>query len=300
MYSFVGGVAIAMLPSLYLFAMRPDSYVFDNLGYHAIRSAGGLFGHLDEKIGTLILATMLGPPGNGLQMGVLLLLYVVAVVKIRCVTGSLAFQLGAALGIISLLPTPAYLQYWCVVIPFLVVAVVCAGNAFLVSRSRRSSLRVVLAGMALFAIYLAAPIGDYETVVMRGNGIGLPNEPAVNWKPETVAAVSKTIDKLAVRGEEVVSFWPGYVIASKASEMPGLENDSGLACSRVLTSAQRSRYHIVSRDDIEAQITARVPRIVVLGNQEYIHQRKEPYESVLVHSGYHVAAVIGDTAVYTL
>ncbi len=297
---FLAGIAVAVLPSLYLFSLRADSYLFNNLGYHAIRSPGGLIGNVDQKLGAVLLAAILGPPGNGPQLGLLLVIYLFAIVKTGKATAALPFQMGATLAVISLLPTPAYLQYWCVVIPFVVVAAVCAGSNFIDSLPRRPSLTVGLAAAALLTIYVCAPIGEYRRFLIRGNGIGLPIEPAVNWKPDTIAGVSKAIDKLAVPGERVMSFWPGYMLTSKASEFPGMENDSGLACSALLSAAQQAKYHIASRPQIEAELAAHKVRIVVLGNQEYLNLHKQPYAAVLLRSGYHVAAVIGDTSIYTL
>ena len=49
------------------------------------------------------------------------------------VTGAarLALSLGLALAVISLLPTPSLVQYFCVTVPFVIVLVVCSGIQWL-------------------------------------------------------------------------------------------------------------------------------------------------------------------------
>ena len=47
---FLTGLAIGIAPSAYLFACFPDRYLFNNLGYHAMRSSAGLVGDLRSKV----------------------------------------------------------------------------------------------------------------------------------------------------------------------------------------------------------------------------------------------------------
>ena len=113
-------------------------------------------------------------------------------------------------------------------------------------------------------------------------------------------AVSKAIDQLAAPGEKVMSFWPGYVFGTQAAPFPGFENDSGLHISALLTAGQRFKYHILCPSQIGAQIEAHIPRIVILGNQEYWHKPKQPYAEALVRTGYRCARLIGNTSIYVL
>ena len=88
-----------------------------------------------------------------------------------------------------------------------------------------------------------------------------------DWSLERVIEVSRAIDQIAKPGEEVASFWPGYVFQTGAIPFPGLENDFGLLISERLSPAQRLKYHILSSTEIEDDFAAHTPRIVVLGDQ---------------------------------
>ncbi len=298
---FAAGFLLAMLPCFYLLSVNPPSFLFNNLGIHAIRSSHGLIGDSSQKLAVLLGAIILPSPGDGPQLGLLFIVGLVAMLKTRTTAHvGLAFQFAAMLGFVSLLPTPAYLQYFCVVIPFLIVAAICAVDDLLRVMDRNRTRTLVFAGVAIFALYFAPQVNEYKTFVITGSGFGVPGEGVTNWNPNMVLAVSKTVNSLASPGEEVMSFWPGYLFGTKAAPFPGLENDSGLACSARLTRAQLSRYHIVSSAQVRADIAAHISRIVVLGNQEYWNHAKQSYAKALVRSGYHVARVIGDTSIYTL
>jgi hypothetical protein len=58
------------------------------------------------------------------------------------------------------------------------------------------------------------------------------------------------------------------------------------------------RYRILSPNAILADIAAREPRLVVLGNQEYAEVFTEPFEKALVSSGYRVESRLGETTLW--
>jgi 4-amino-4-deoxy-L-arabinose transferase-like glycosyltransferase len=60
---FLGGFAIAMVPCLYLFISSPDAFLFNNLGYHAIRTNAGLVGMWQEKLAIVLILFLGGTRG---------------------------------------------------------------------------------------------------------------------------------------------------------------------------------------------------------------------------------------------
>jgi hypothetical protein len=299
---FVSGFLVATVPSLCLLAMDPNAYLFNNVGIHAVRSTSGLIGGFGQKLLVLMEALIAGPRGNGFQLG-LLFLFSLWLLRKKRLTGPprLAFELAVALAAVSLAPTPAYVQYFCVAAPFLLAATLCPLSHALTDpgiHSRRS-LRMAVCGVSL-AIYFASAIGDYRKYFITGeglNGIYFKNDPA-NWTLPAVRAVSAAIDELAGPGEMVMSFWPGYSFESRALPYPGFENDTGRTFSAALTDNQLTKYHVVSRSRIQTAIVGGIPRIVVVGNQEYRREPKQPYVEALERSGYVVARVIGGTSIY--
>jgi Dolichyl-phosphate-mannose-protein mannosyltransferase len=300
---FLGGLLIATVPSFYLLAIDPNAYLFNNVGYHAIRSDSGLIGGIGQKLAVVIEALITGPHGNGLQLGLLFLVSLSLVQKKRLAgPARLAFELAIVLAVVCLLPTPAYVQYFCVVVPFLLVATVCPLTSVLADPNGKRStlLKTAICGASL-SIYFAMVIGDYRKYFITGeglNGIYFKKDPA-NWTLPAVRAVSGAVDEFANSGESVMSFWPGYIFESKAIPYPRFENDAGRTISATLTDSQLTKYHLVSRSIIEAEIAGRKPRIVVVGNQEYWHEHQQPYVEALERSGYVVARIVGGASIYT-
>jgi hypothetical protein len=115
---FLLGLAIALSPNIYFFASDPQAYWFGNLGYHAIRSGTGLIGDFNQKLH--ILSQILG------DFELCWLLIVALALRLQSQTSKRSCFLALLLLSVSILPTPAYLQYFCIAIPFLIVAAVCA------------------------------------------------------------------------------------------------------------------------------------------------------------------------------
>jgi hypothetical protein len=291
-----------MLPAAYFFAFHRTPFLFDVIGLHAIRSDGGLIGGFGQKILTSIASVTVGYKGNGIQLGILLVLSSIAIRKKPLPDAArLSYWIAMSLGFISLLPTPAYGQYLCVIVPFLLVSVACSLSDLVISGSRSQRSRTVFLILCGLAVYMLIPISDYDGFFVTGNNVidQSPSERTLNWHLESVDRVSAAINTLARPGERIVSFWPGYVFQTSAVPYAGLECDSGITFSSKLNSEQLASYHIASRGKIEADIHSRIPRIVVVGNQEYWRKPRQPYVDALTRAGYAIYRKIGDTLIYT-
>jgi 4-amino-4-deoxy-L-arabinose transferase-like glycosyltransferase len=95
---FAGGFAIGIIPSLILFFASPDAFLFNNLGYHAMRSKAGLIGLWQDKV--MVLLATFGGRFTGFQFSVLTLTCVGFIVlpahEERCVAAGVCdrFRLG--------------------------------------------------------------------------------------------------------------------------------------------------------------------------------------------------------------
>ncbi len=300
---FFGGLAIGIAPSAVLFALSPDSYLFNNLGYHALRSTAGLIGDLRSKI-HIARVVFVGPDDNGLQFGMLAAISVAGLVLWRNRRGPAfrAFLIAFVLGLISLLPTPAYSQYFCLCMPFLIVSAVCSVTDFFGSVQSSSRRRLAaLTCAALVVGYLVLGAAGFRDYLFTGDVIGIKGPAdAPNWTLQRVREVSKAIDQVAAPGEAIASFWPGYIFESKAIPYPGFENNFGSSVSWELTPQERTKYHLISQEHLEAGFAAHVPRIVVAGNDIL---RNDPrtsalQRSVLQSNEYVLTRTIGDAAIY--
>jgi hypothetical protein len=319
--AWLAGFSVGLLPNLYFYLQAPSAFVFDNLGYHAIRSEHGLIGNFGEK--AIVVARFFlfgGSEGNGVQVEILLLSAALCFWFLRRLrpASALAFALAAVLAFLCILPTPTLFQYYCVVVPFLIVGVVPCVSDLLDSFDRQlpsnpsgqaraetswSSLPRVFVAM-LFLIYVSQGASDARDYL--GSGVGVPgiggHLDAVNFKVSSVQSVSRALDQIAQPGERVISFWPGYLFASKASPLPGTENNFGAFVAGRLDPEQRIRYHIVDDSEIAADMARHTPRIVIVGPLD--DPRGGPVSDLDAHraalsaAGYQVVRTIDGVFIY--
>jgi Dolichyl-phosphate-mannose-protein mannosyltransferase len=300
---FCGGLAIGIAPSAILFALSPDRYLFNNLGYHAMRSGEGLISDWRAKVHVARLV-MVGPDNNGLQFGMVSAVCLVLALSLRkrATVSILGFLIAFFLGLISILPTPAYPQYFCLCMPFLIVSAVCLVSDYFAwphSPVVKWAATVVLA--CLFAGYLALGAAGYRNYLFTADdiiGIDDPDD-APGWTLQGVRDVSKAIDEVALPGEGIASLWPGYAFESQAGPYPGFENNFGWSVSWQLTPQERAKYHVLSPEDIASGFAARVPRVVVLGNDVLQDDPRAPQiAGILKANGYALARTIGNASIY--
>jgi hypothetical protein len=110
--TFAAGLGVGLVPSAVLLGISPRAFWFDNVRYHSLKSPHGLVGDVHQKAQTG--ATLLGfePTDRalGIQFGLLVLAAAIALIWRRRLT--LAAAIAVALGIVSFLPTPSYVQYF--------------------------------------------------------------------------------------------------------------------------------------------------------------------------------------------
>lgn len=301
----LGGVAIGVLPNAWFVSVAPQAFFFDVLGFHLIHANLGFVTAYSQKLVALIelFSPTLGPSANGLQTVILFATACVLILKLKIhgPAEQLAFQLALSLGIICLMPTPSLVQYFCVCIPFLIVAVVCSVSALVDSMNERGTKRLIV-GVSLMALvaFVSVSVADARSYLVTGNNsYGIASrEEAVNWRIDTIVAVSRGIEEVLRPGEQVMSLWPGYIFQSHVDPYPGLENHTGLYVAPRLSPIQLSRYRIISRGQVEAEVDARRPQLFVVGNQDSMGVDGTPYTKMLAEHGYRVVRVIADASIY--
>jgi 4-amino-4-deoxy-L-arabinose transferase-like glycosyltransferase len=300
---FLGGFILGIAPSLALFFASPDAYLFNNLGYHQLRSSSGLIGNWKNK--AEVVRLLLTGNHTGFQFTVLSAICagMFWLRRTRRPTSLFAFLLAALLGLISLLPTPAALQYFAMVMPFLIVAAVGVVSDGLAGAA--SPLKVRLAAVACLALlggYVASAVPIFQEYLYTGRevlGAGGPAN-ASNWTLQQVTAVSLAIDQFASPGEKVASFWSGYIFASWADPYPGFENNFGSFVARELPEERRRKYRIVSDPEINLMFARHAPRLAVIGNQGLWSGGLDSVlcTQMLQTYGYRPTRTVGHTVIY--
>jgi len=301
---FLLGVAVGVLPNLVFLVINPENYLFNNIGYHSIRTAVGLVGVPAQKLLTgLELMGVWNAGGRiGLQFPILLFA--------NCYYLLLAYQFGKRLSLpcytaiilsaVSMLPTPTFVQYFCVVVPFLVIngiLVVHWLDEAATGSAIRNSLKLLLA--LIVAIYvLTSPISvDQFLFPAPANDILTGEAGAQNWQIDTVNKVASQINECTQPGEPIISWWPGYFLQTHASIFPKMENHFGLGVANRLSQSQLDRYRIISEQEIRQHIKKGSTRVVVLGNW-VTWRSKAQYRELLAESGYVLTRKVADTEIY--
>lgn len=300
---FCGGFLVGIVPSLALFVASPDTFWFNNLGYHAMRSGQGLVGAWPNK--AQVALGLFGGAHTGFQFSVLTVTTLgIAVIlrKARELT-LLAFAIAVTIGLVSLLPTPPSMQYFCMAMPFLIVAAVGSVTDYLGALSTpRAARNAGFASVVVLLVFAGFGVPTFRQYLITGYkvpGIISPAD-APNWTLKRVTAVSQAINELASPGEEVVSYWPGYIFASRADPYPGFENDFGMYVARQLTPEKRKEYHVLTTGEMVAAFAHHGPKIAVIGNQGPISggPSYSVAEGMVDTYGYTVVSRVGDTSLY--
>lgn len=302
---FLGGMVVGALPSLALFLASPSAFLYNNLGYHAMRSGEGLVG--DWKNKALVMAAMFGGAYTGFQLTLTSLVAVGLIVlrKARSSSALLALVVGVVLGIVCMLPTPASMQYFSMVMPFLAVsAVLSASECLALTRSPQLLRRLQVASAVLIVAFVAFGVSIFRQYLFTGYKVpgvhGTADVP--NWTLARLTEVSQAIDELARPGEPVASFFPGYLFATHAAPYPGLENNFGIWVAPELPPDKREKYHLITPTDVAKALALRGPRLVVLCSNQGEWNAELEYKSclkVLRAYGYREVRRVGDISIWS-
>jgi hypothetical protein len=273
---FGAGLALGLVPSLVFLGLAPHRFVFDNLRYHGEKTTHGLVGDPGQKLRTL--ANLVGY-GNadhalGLQFALLAVATAVALWLLRPRL-PLAAGVGALLALGCLLPTPTYVQYFCVAVPFMVLTVAEVAPARL--------LGLLLIPYAVATAFAYAHLVD--------------TSPLLKPSLASVRKVSAAVERESAPGELVLSSWPGYLYGTHAEAWPGYTNHFAPAAAAHISPAERRRAHVVSEAQLEAAIRAREPRLVVYRNW----LTTEPFarwDDALGAGGYKLVATVETARIY--
>lgn len=290
---FTAGCIIGALPALVLMLSDADLFFFNNLGYHMHRSSTGFWeGLAGNKL--RILSVLLGfadsvkfdAPHFALLFYSSLASIALSLYRRKPLDPAALFFPG--LFVIHFLPTPSYVQYFCMLVPFMLILVAqlifnlqeiisLKGSAF--------KLSGITAAICFLIIYFAWLGNDIDRYMRTGEGvIGIRNlDNAPSWTLNTIQGVSDMVDKHINKGDEVLAFWPGYIYESeKAQAIHGMENHFAQLIGRKLDDKQRARYSVFSMKDAKKYLTEKkLKHIVVRENK-----KSRRLENLILNEGY--------------
>jgi len=261
---YAAGVALALIPAIRLGVADPARWWFMNVGYHLTRTDAGWSTALGQKLGTVLTLGGLSDEGGAAGSQMLLLSVLAAALgwRARARPVPRPVVIAALLGLISLIPTPAFIQYFCLAVPFLILGLVewmAAAGADDPARPGRALL------IAMAAAYGLAVPSEWHRGVVSGADLVIDERPA-GWSLKTVEAVAGCVDReTAAAGEPVLSWWPGYLVGSRAAPVPGMENQFALSAALRVAPDRRLAWHLPDPHAVALMLRAGRPRLCVVG-----------------------------------
>jgi hypothetical protein len=152
--------------------------------------------------------------------------------------------------------------------------------------------------------YLLPGRRDVHNYVGMGEGVpGIESwKRAPDYRIEAVREVSRAIDQIARPQESVLSFWPGYLVESRANPVPRTANNFGYYVADDLSESDRKRYHVMSMQQLREGLRSHHIRVAVIGNQDALSQDpvfgSASMSTFLSQNGYREARRIGATTIY--
>lgn len=300
---FAGGYVAAMLPLIAFLFVDAPAFWFGNLGIHAIRTKYGLIGNMTEKIAVVLRLVGLQTAEGGTSFQTLALLALnvslFSYTRVKRIRVFLSLWIVLALGLVSLVPTPVYIQYFVTLVPFSIV------NAILF---------LTIMWRTLKTIPLAQYVWTWMTVVLAVtyvaaapldacNYIGLAS-PWQLWpdgeirarRIDTITHVTTAVDALTQPGERVFSTWPGYAVGAHWQLPRGLESNLGSIKMGEVSAVNLDAVGMMSRQTAEDLLRKHAVRVVVIG----LLQTTWDLLEVALGNGYRIEQIVGGTRILLL
>lgn len=276
--AFLAGSSLTALAPLYFMVMAFDSFWFSNMGYHMLRSSLSWPRRIRQKL--TILKTITGfratAKFTGLQFPLTLLMAAMGLLGMTLNEKrvDMALHLAIVLFLISFVPTPAYVQYFCVTLPFLLIGVV-----WMMRKSLAVTGTARLMGLALcvwFGYRYGNPIAaDLYKYTQSGRGVLSILGPKESKTLPAMRRIANAINEVTEPGDRVLAVWPGVLVGSHARPYRGLENHFGLKSGHKVPATEREHLHIMSRNDLWRTLERGDAETVVLDQKTFKGQYQD-------------------------
>lgn len=299
------GLAIGLTPNLFFLYSSFNNYLYDNLYYHINRSEFSLTHDIKQKIVTALRLLGVKSNENIYSVQSLLLicsnLYLIILLLRRRKKIPLSVVLTIALIFICFLPSPVYLQYFSIIIPFFIVNIIHLINFYLEKPSilEHNLSKTKYVFILLLVIYLSASFYE-SSIYYFGNknidSIGMKEDD--NWAISTIKSVSSVIDQEIPKGEKYAfSWWPGYFVETIVLIFPSSENHFVFKASSSLSEEETKQFRLLSEKDVEEIINLKKVKLIVLGNW-LIEPKRSFYKKLLIKNGFRKKEKILDCEIY--
>lgn len=253
---FLLGATVVALPHCVLFALYPEQFVFNNLGYHLIRVDADSARRWSFRLNAFTALFGLRPSiriesTQFLFLSGVALCGAVIFRRWRC----LSLQIAAALVVVSFVPVPVHLQYFSVAIPFLCLEVAAVLAKVLTSPVPRLPYRLSVVLLILCLFFLPGTISSIDRFTRSGLGVrGVESDNEDTYTLGTLARVRAVLNAEISKNEEVLSQWPGYLVGVRAHPVPRTENQFWLRVATKMSATDRKEMKIVNMKEFRSSV----------------------------------------------
>jgi len=291
------GIILSLLPAIIIYLICPKAFVFNNIGYHNLRSSrpSNLYNVIFAVY--FLMDTVVYSPYLLLQCSLAFTgAYTIFkankdifIAKQNITYVKLILGITIVFILSSMIPVPLYKQYFTAPhAPFL-LPIVAVGLLTISKKSSRFMFVICLFAVLLSMLQVFREVREHSQKKV--------------WYLSSYHEVSKYVEQNTTANDIVLSFWPGYVYESSRQYFPGLENHFALRVSSKISALERDSYHIPCKDKIFAAILDKSPKIVITGAwmkdfyRNLKDSEKKHFQEIL-EANYNLAKKVGGVKIY--
>ncbi len=283
---FTLGLLLGCSMDYYFLAVCPECFFFDNIGYHAIRSSAGFIADFQQKLEIFYELT-----GITLKYGfasfqqlcltIASCVYFILMLREKRIT--LDMSILALLTLVNLLPTPTFLQYFSVTVPFMVIQSVIL-FVRLWPRIKASGVRVLSVAVTLL-LCLAYAAAVHDTCIGFSFTAPANGEQTIDF----MNTAAEYVDAINPQRRPFLADWPGFYVATESPEYPGLENNFGFEAAKEVSAEIRTECKLLHPKQLA----------FLLRNENMLVVVRDPLVATTLNKfGYLMDKQIGNCAVF--
>ena len=272
------GTCLLLLPLVILFLTDTEVVWFNLFGYHLFRSSVTFEEAIANRFDVLLSLLRFDTSGRfyGPQFAILSLCTFGYLIlrSWQDKRGLLAGLTALTLAAVHFYPSPTYVQYFVLLVPFLIIATIS-----LLSSLPLSNRRLPIACLVVFIAYA------WSIPTAWQHYSGKSKKASTNSKLVTISELSEIGATLKEKYPDEVyalSPWPGYLFESHLLPYPATENHFGTRIAKKLSREQNKALKIITLEKIKKLISEKKVKVVVLGKNAY----KREFKKILGTAGY--------------
>lgn len=292
--SFFLGCTLSLSPCFYYMAQDINSFIFNNLGYHLVRSQTPLEGELTTKLYSLLRLLGLKPSQQIIKYQMIVTYFIPLcfglyyfILKLFKKRFYFPFLYSLFILILNSIPTPTYLQYHSCIIIFIIIM-----SLDFIRVQNNTYLKFLISIVFLTVNISYYPKSLHAYTISAHNVIGITGQNPEMWSIHTVQKINEHLNMIDT-DKYLVSVWPGHALNSKHKMLPGTENPFLIKVPEDIAK----KYNFTKKDDILEAISNGSVGIVVYKDGDTIN--KKELKSFLIKNKFLLRSRLGNVFIWS-